>query len=204
MSVVWSDLCTDYLKLGAGAAVTAAPLLDSIGAAVQSAIERYTSRTLDAITYIEAYDGNDRPTLYLSHDPIQTVGAVSANGTALAVSTFVGGAASIYSTPPAYPPAEVVIHRNRSALVRTSGLTWPAGRSNIVITYAAGLDAGDGPPAALLQAGVEWIALLWKGRDRAGISSESAGGQTVTFTRDMPPFVKLIVNQFRRGYLPSV
>lgn len=192
-SVDWSGRCIDYLKLGAGASATAGPLLAALGDAVQSEIERHLSRTLDVATYTEAYDGNGQSTLYLLHDPITAVSAVSINGAALAVD----------STVATYPHSEIVVHRNRAAIVRTSGAPWTPGFSNILVTYSAGLGGVDGPPPAIVHAGVEWICLLWKSRDRSGIESESAGGQNVTFTRDMPPFVASVLDHFRRGYVPT-
>lgn len=191
-SVDWTNRTVNYLNLGAGASATAGPLLAALGDAVQSAMERELSRTFDAASYTEAYDGNGQSALYLIHDPIRTVTAVSLNGTALTVSSSVT----------TYPPSDVIVHRNRAALVRTTDV-WTPGYSNVLVTYTAGLSTADGPPLALVQAGVEWIALLWKSRDRNGIQSEASRGQTLTFTREIPPFVRDVINLFKRGYVPT-
>jgi predicted oxidoreductase len=181
-SVDWSGLAAAYLKLGAGAAGTSGELLASIGAAVQSAMELYLSRTLDVRTYTaETYNGNGQSALFLRHDPIQSVTAVTVDGTAI---------------------TDWVINGSASALVRPLDY-WPDGIGNVTVTYTAGLESPDGVPPALLQAGVSWIAVLWKDRDRAGINSESVAGQSVTFTRAMPAFVKMTLDMFKRGYVPT-
>lgn len=183
-SVDWSSACAEYLRLGAGAAGASGALLASIGGAVQGAMERYLSRTLDAVSYTETYDGNDRQTLYLRHDPVTAVSSLSIGGTAV-------------------PSTDYVIHAAGAALKLTGGL-FHAGTANIVVTYTAGLSGPNGPPPELVQAGVSWVAVIWKDRDRSGIQSESAGGQNVTFTREMPPITKMILDKWKRGYVPSV
>ena len=184
-SVNWSSACADYLRLGAGAAGTSGALLASIGGAVQGLMERYISRTFDAVTYTaEAYDGNDRQTLYLRHDPVTAVSSLTIGGTAV-------------------PSTDYVIHANGAAIKLLGGV-FHAGTANVLVTYTAGLSGPDGPPPELVQAGVSWVAVIWKDRDRSGISSESAGGQNVTFTREMPPITKIILDKWKRGYVPSV
>ena len=101
-------------------------------------------------------------------------------------------------TAPTYPPATVVI-TGGNALRYTDGNVFPLGSANVIVTYDAGFEI---PPPDLVQAGVSWIALLFKDRDRAGLGSEGGGGQSTAFTREMPPFVKSVLSKWVRWGKP--
>lgn len=186
-SIDWAGKAAEYLHLGADATAARGTLLASLGSAVQAEIERYCNRTLDVLSYTEVYDGNGMPRIYLRHDPVVSLTSVLLDGTALTV-----GAATTYPLP------DVTV-RGESCISRANGNVFPLG-STVVVTYDAGYAVA---PPEIVQAGVSWIALLFKERDRAGLSSENVGGQTTAFDRKMPPFVELVLNNFRRGYVPT-
>jgi hypothetical protein len=187
-TIDWAGRTAEYLKLGPDSSGTRGALLASLGASVQSAIERHIGRTLGLLDYAEAYDGNDKDTLLLRHDPIASVTSLSIWGNVLTVGDPLA---------PAFPPAQVEIEG--SYLVRTDGGTFPVGRRTVIAVYSAGYDP---VPEALVQAGVDWIAALFKDRDRIGLSSESVGGQSFGITHDIPKRVKETLDQWKRTYVP--
>jgi hypothetical protein len=187
-SINWAGEIAEYLKLGADATTTRGALLASLGDAVQGAMERYMGRTLSVMTHMEVYDGNDHSMLFLRNDPVLSVSSLSVNGAAVTVGSLIA---------PTYPPATVVIYG--SGLRYTTGNVFPAGFSNVRVTYSAGFDV---PPPDIVQAGVSWAAVLFKDRDRAGLASQGAGGQTTSFTREMPPFVKTVLDKWVRWGKP--
>lgn len=188
---------TAYLNLAPEQAGSArGDLFAALSAAVVGQAERYTSRTLDVRTYTgEAYDGNGRDVLFLRHDPVVRLSAVSVNGEAL----------TIESTPVYPPTAQVAIHRGDGAIVRLDGGSFPEGRRNVIVTYAAGLGEVEdgGPPSDLMQALVEWAGLLFRDRDRLGLASLAQSQTTTAYVRSIPPFVSRVLDNWRRGYVPS-
>lgn len=188
-SIDWAGKAAQYLHLGSDATATRGDLLAALGDAVQNAIENRICRTLDVRSYVEAYDGNGKAWLPLRWDPVQSVSTLTVNGSAVTVGSL---------TAPTYPPAACVV-QNRDSLILTDGSVFPLGFANVIATYSAGFDV---PPADLVQAGVSWIALLFKDRDRSGLSSENAGGQTNSFTHEMPPFVEAAVSRWVRWGRP--
>lgn len=187
-SIDWNAELVRYLKIGAAPGSELGALFASLGSAVQSAIEQYIGRKLEAVTYTETYDGKGKPLLFLRHDPVISVSALSVNGNVVVVGN---------PLVPTYPPADVVIYG--SGIRYTTGNVFTPGFSNIIVTYTAGFAI---PPDDIVQAGVSWAAVLFKDRDRSGIASEAAGGQTTTFTRDMPPFVKTALARWVRWDQP--
>ena len=185
MAIDWSTKLAAHLSLDAAATATWGELLAQIGRGVQGAIERTLSRKLEPADYIEAYDGRGLETLYLRNDPVISVSRVSVLGTDLTIGD---------PALPTYPPEQVIIE-DEVCLTRTDGLVFPKGPASTIVTYRAGYAV---PPPAVLEMGILWAALIFKNRDRAGISSQSMGSQTVTFTDEAPPFVKRGLVSFAR------
>lgn len=189
-SVDWNAQLAQYIRMGANPDLTAGPLLAALGSACQSAVEQEIGRTLDTKTYTEAYDGNDRRTLFLRHDPVVSLTSVSIYGTALTVA----------NTVPTYPPAIATIEPSRQGILLTGENTFTGGTQNVLVTYGAGLSDidTDQPPADLVFAITYWASLLFKGRDRVGENSRTVGDQLSTFTMTMPPDVRQMVAHYRR------
>lgn len=185
----WSSEIAQYLKLGADATSERGTLLAAIGGSVQAACERFMGRALELATYTEAYDGNDKSTIFLRHAPVKSVTTLTVNGAAVTVGSL---------TAPTYPQATVIIIPS-GGLRYTDGNYFPAGVGNVIVTYVAGFDT---MPEDIRQAVVSWSALLFKDRDRSGLSSEGVGGQSTSFTRDMPPFVRDVLVKWQRWGRP--
>lgn len=164
-------------------------LLDAIGDAVQSAIEEEVGRGLASSSFVEGYDGNDRSTLYLRHDPVTAVSSVTRNGESLTVGS---------SAAATYPPKQVVWEadvQRLGALRLTDGSVWDRGSMNIVVSYTAGYAT---PPAALVRAGVIWSAYLFTNGRFPGT------GKTTNAANldERPKVVSALIAPFRRSITP--
>lgn len=196
----WSQPIADYLALKESEVEKVGGLLSTLGSSIQSAIEREIARTFDNVDYCERYDGNDRSVLYLEHDPIVSLTSVSLFGNPLTVET---STAFDPAAPPTYPPAQCVIRNGAQALRLTDGTVFSCGRQNVIVVYKAGLtDATGAPPAALVQAGVYWAGLLFKERNRLGISTETVNQQIASFSNEVPADVDRMITAWRRVWLP--
>ena len=163
----WSSKISAYLNLGAKETTERGALLASIGESVQAAIEKRIGRTFEPAAYVDTVDGNGRRMLYLPHDPIIAVTAVTVDSTALDLTLFVV--------------------RDKAGLVLKDGAVWSEGVGNIVVTYTAGYEL---PPVDLVQAGVRWAAGIFRHRDRIGQASTGIAGQSTSFTEEMPAWME--------------
>ena len=187
-SLDWVNPPIKYLNLGTGAAATLGDLLAMLGDSVQARIETMMCRTFGVEDYVEVRVGNGKSVLYLEHDPVRTLTSVVMDNVPVT-----SGLSTVYPIP------RCVIHGNSAAIRLTDGSTF---EGQVIVTYSAGLAEDGVPPADLVGAGVLWIAQLFKDRDRAGISTVTAGGQTMTVDRKVPPFVADAIAQHRRLVLP--
>lgn len=177
-TIDWSTKLAQYLNLAPESTATRGSLLSALGNAVQSEVERQIGRTLTETEFVEEYDGDGKSHLILRNDPITKLTDVSVNGAPLDLSN--------------------VAFRQQHILL-TDGTVFPWGTNNVVVSYSAGFRV---PPPDLVHACVEWAGMLFKDRDRLGLTSTSAGGQNVSYTRDVPPFVKLACSKWTRWGLP--
>lgn len=186
MAIDWSSKLAAHLSLDASAQSQWGGLLAEIGRGVQSAIERNISRHLEPQDHLEVYNGRGLDFVYLRWDPVITV--YSVNLYATEALTFGSDAV------PVWPMPQVVLE-NEVMLSRVDGNTFPNLPGSLSVHYRAGYRV---PPPALLTAGVLWGAVIFKNRDRSGISSQSMGTQSVTFTDAPPAFVKSTLQEWAR------
>lgn len=175
-SLDWSSQIAAYLNLGTDTLGTRGALLAAIGSAVQAAVEARIGRRFEAQNYSETYDGNGRRTLYLRWDPVVSVTTVTINS----------GVWTDYVV-------------RDGAITLKYGSVFSEGIGNVEIDYRAGYET---PPDALVQAVVYWSAAIFKDRDRIGISSSGAGGQSTSYTRDIPAFAEKLIAPFVRWDKP--
>lgn len=168
-------------------------LLTVIGTALQGIVEKTISRRIGVYDYTEAYDGNDRDTLFLLNDPLVSVSAVSLNGTAF--TTIEDPEAA-----PTYPPPTIVLNAERNGIVRTDGALFSAGVRNVIVSYSAGIDPTLND--SIIEAIAFWGATLYKRKDQLGISSTNVMGMQTTFVNDAPAIVKAAIDPFRRTFVP--
>lgn len=192
---------TSYLTIGAAPAAALGSLLSDLGSQCQAAVEREIGRTFDNIQYCEAYDGNDRPILYLRHDPIVSISSVSISGTALTVQ-----ASPTFNplVPPSWPLPQVIVQGGAPAIRLTDGTTFWGDIQNIIVVYTAGLtDPSTGsPPPDLVRAVVQWAGFLFKQRDRLGWKSQTVGDQMVTFDENIPTDIVAMIARWKRVLIP--
>lgn len=177
-SIDWSSQIAAYLNLGSDTLGTRGALLAAIGSAVQAAVEARIGRRFEAQDYSETYDGNGRRTLYLRWDPVVSVTSVTIDSGLWASTSYVV---------------------RDGAVTLKNGSWFPCGIGNVEIDYRAGYTT---PPDALVQAVVYWSAAIFKDRDRIGISSSGAGGQSTSYTRDIPAFAEKLIAPFVRWDKP--
>jgi len=186
-SIDWSTKISAYLNLGADATKERGAILASIGSGVQDAIERRIGRHLDVQMHTDVLDGTGKTVLSLPWDPVVSVTSVSVNGSSLTVSS---------PNTNSYPPTTIIV-RDFCTLVRTDGEVFPEGVANVIVVYSAGFSV---PPDAIVTAGVQWGAAIFRDRDRVGIASTGVAGQTTSFTRELPGYVERAVAAYTRWW----
>jgi hypothetical protein len=160
-------------------------LISSIAGSVLGVMEARLGRRLSVHDYVEAYDGNDRRTLYLRNDPVVEVVSITRDGAPVR-----------FDAAPSYPPPTVSL-LDGMALMLNDGSTWSEGLSNIVVSYKAGWAA---PPVDLIDAGCLWtVEQFQTGRrfptapDRnASLNDRGVG---------IPPYVAMAIETHKRDAL---
>lgn len=194
-AIDWSGQLSQYLHMATPDA-SAAGAFAVIGAGCQAAVERSIGRTFDVKTYTEAYDGNGRRMLFLRHDPVVAITSVSINGEAAL--SIVDPAA------PAYPAKVAAVEPTGQGILLTDGSVFSTGTQNVIVSYRAGLTATEEatPPADLVFAVTYWAGMIFKDRDRLGMSSITTGQQTTAYTRIVPPAILSMISAWRRTLIP--
>ncbi len=202
-SVDWNAQITQYLNLGVESLPTPTTppsrgtLLAALGSACQSAVERRIGRTFDVQTYTEIRDGNGRNALFLNWDPIVSVTSLTIDGSAVVVGNP--------QLPPTWPLARVIASPTLDALRFTGGGCFSCGIGNVVIGYSAGLANPNvgAPPDELVFAVVYAASMLFRDRDRIGLSTVTVQEQVTSFFRKLPDEVALMLTQWRRPWKPT-
>lgn len=142
--------------------------------ACSAAIAQYVSRTLLSSTFTKRLDGTGTKVLMVPDYPISSIASLAVDGLAV--------------------PANAYVFSN-DTIVHQTGV-FERGIANVEITYTAGYAA---IPDDIKQACIELVCYRYKERSRIGEVSKSMGGQTVSFLqKDLPNFVKMILDPYRR------
>lgn len=195
-SIDWNGRITSYLQKTGVVPAGAAEIIASLGSACQAAVERQIGRTLSTQSYTELYSGTGKNVLFLRHDPIVSVQSVKMAGTDLTI---------VDPNALTYPPNQVAINGTGDGLILTNGDVWnDSSPMAVLVTYRAGLADvfSDQPPDDLAFAVTYWASRFFRGRDRVGESSQTIGQQTTTFSQDIPPDVKRIIDNYKRPFVP--
>ena len=180
-----TDLGTvkDWLGLTSKASSDDA-VLEILIAGVSAALESWLGRTFEATAYSETRNGTGKTEIMVKQYPIISVASVTVNGNAIAARTSPCGSGWV----------------NDDDTIYLSGSCFHRGIQNIVLSYSAGYAT---IPDDLAQATTEFVAFLYRERDRIGLSSKSQGaGETTAYLKDMPPHLKLRFQQFARTVVP--
>ena len=133
--------------------------------------------------YRDVFAGNGSTIQLLRQTPVRTVNVVEVDGVRIprATSPTSGGFLS------------------DTLAVHLRGYRFTRGIQNVAVRYSAGYAAGHPSLAALAQAAIELVALVFKTKDRVGIASETIGSmQTVSYVQQaMPSRTRALCGSFR-------
>lgn len=156
-------------------------LLTRLTLAASELIERSCQRVFGQTTYTETRNGTGGRFMVLNNRPVTAVSSLTINGITIPQST-------------SFTTDGWVIESPWKVTLRGYTYRFDEGVQNVQITYTAGFAT---VPADLSQACCLMVGLLYKERDRMGISSKSVGGENISFTRDdMPPSVLQTVRNY--------
>ncbi len=155
-------------------------LLLRLIAAASSYVETWCSRSFDLMDYVEPRDGNGLTRMTPLVSPVATVTAVVIDGVSIPAATTAIGSGFFMA--------------GKSLHLR--GYVFRRGDMNVLLSYSAGYLE---PPADIQQAVIELVAMRYRERDRVGLSSVNAAGETTAFiTRDMPASVLTLLGQYKQ------
>lgn len=137
-------------------------------------IERYCRRIFTQTNYIERFNGNNSKFYFLNNSPIQSISEVLVSGVSKEV---------------------IAINKNQ---VLING-NFERGILNCSVSYIAGYDT---IPSDIEQACIELVGMKYKQLENINISSISNGqmGTTKYIVGEMPDFVKVVLDQYKRVY----
>lgn len=165
-----------WLSLPAGNADEA--LLTRLLSAASDFAETYCNRQFSVTDYVEVRDGNGQARLSPFQYPITAIAGVTICDQAIPALSGTGGGYFL---------------AGRSIVLR--GYVFDRGTANVVLNYSAGFDV---IPDAVQQAVIELVAMRYRERDRIGLSSQHAAGETTSYSlKDMPASAATLLAQYR-------
>lgn len=178
MSLVALSEVEAWLQLSSGNSDEA--LLTRLINAASAFVETWCSRTFTATAYVEPRNGNGQTRVTPNSGPLIAVSSVLIDGTSIPA-TSVGATTNGFFVV------------GKSIYLR--GYAFNRGEMNVVLSYTAGFAT---IPADVQQAVIELVAMRYRERDRIGMSSVNAGGETTSYViKDMPPSVATLLTQYR-------
>lgn len=155
-------------------------LLTALIESASARIERDCSRTFDLTQYSEIHDGDGSRRLTVRNSPLVSVSSLIINGRTIPQSTAFNADGWVVASP--------------WGLSLRGQYRFEFGVQNVVITYSAGYPS---IPDDLSQACAAMVSLLYKERDRLGLTSKSVGGESISYTTDMPEYVRRVIDSYR-------
>jgi hypothetical protein len=154
-------------------------LLTRLNTAVSGAVIAYLSRDILRLSYSQTFNGHGGDRWMFPQFPVVAVSSLSIDGVSIAASSSVGASGFVFDEETLY----------------LRGYRFCKGVQNIIVAYTAGYTT---TPVEIEQACIDWIALLYKGRDRIGQTSKVMAGEQVNYiTGPMPKACELILQQWR-------
>lgn len=158
---------------------TSDALLTRLISAVSAWVQTYIGRQIASQNYTEVRNGSGGEQLFFANYPVTAVSAVTVDGVAIPPQPSFGQAGYSFT----------------GKLLTLTGYKFNRGLANVALTYTAGYAA---TPLDLEQATIELIALAFKERAHIGEDSAVFQGQTVTFSKIVPPHTKDVLDKWRR------
>ena len=168
-----------YLGLAPGN--TDEALLARLITAVSDAASRHCGRDWGSADHVETRDGTGGKRLMLRNTPVTGIGSVLIDGQPI----------------PASPGSPSPGYLASADAVTLIGWRFRRGLANVRVSYTAGFAS---VPPALAEAAIEWVAAIYREKDRIGRSSETVGpGATTAYlVKDLPPRVATLLDAYRR------
>lgn len=155
-------------------------LLARLVVACSDAVASYLNRDLGITAYSETFDGAGGNSKLMPNYPIRSVQSVRVNGQEIPPRPAFGSPGYVFN----------------EYAITLEGYSFARGVANVSVQYQAGYDA---PPPDIEQACVEWIADRYAQRDRIGLASKGAGGETTAFSlAEMPKAVRIVLDQRKK------
>lgn len=181
-----TDLATCKAWLGIPSGTTTSDaILNNLIAAVSGQAASYCNRNFGSASYTETYDGNGMSRQWLNQRPVSAVSSVMVNGVARTQrpANDVGGCGWTFNKNEIY----------------LAGMVFNRGYQNVTIAYTAGYVISESLTPDLWQACTEWVALLYKGKDRIGKSSEAIATNSTTFlVKELPIAIKGVLDRYKQ------
>lgn len=154
-------------------------LLAVIVAAVNTWVPNWLNRSLDSLQRSDVLDGNGSRVLMTPEWPITAVASLAVDGVNLPASSSIITAG----------------YRFHNRVIMLNDYRFTRGVGNVEITYTAGYQS---VPADLASAATELALLMFRDRDRVGLTSKSVAGEVIgLFNGEMPARVKSILQPYK-------
>lgn len=156
-------------------------LISRLITSVSNFIGAWLNRNLTSASYSEAYDGGGSTRLMLINYPVTAVASLVIDNIVVPASTD--------------PLVSGYVFDQWGIQLRGSN-TFQSGKENVLVTYTGGYIQ---LPVEIEQACIELVSLRYAERRRPGISSQSIGGENVTY-RDvaLTDSISTLLLQYKR------
>ena len=158
-------------------------LLSRLVSSASDFIQSWLNRQIAAQQYTDTWDGHGEKRASTSAYPIKAVASVVIDGVSIPQSTA--------PTVPGW-----VASKTQIALI---GYRFTDGVQNCTATYTAGFAV---TPNEIEQACIELVGLRYKNRDRIGLNSKGANGETTSYSQvDLSGAITDTLNQYRKVHM---
>jgi len=156
-------------------------LLTRLITSVSTFIRTWLNRQLDSAVYTESYDGLGGTRLSVANHPITAVASVTIDNLVVPLSTS---------------PTVAGFTFDAYGILLRQGYRFVRGQANVSVVYTAGYAT---IPEEIEQAAVELVTLRYVERRRPGVSSQSVGGENLSYRDvDMTDSIKTLLRQYKK------
>ena len=146
-------------------------------------IQAWLNRTFASASYTDTWDGKNTARQSFSAYPVSAVSSVTIDGVSIPASTWPGVPGYVFS-------------KTSLALI---GYSFTPGMQNCSATYTAGYAS---IPTEIEQACIELVGLRYRNKDRIGLNSKGANGESVAFAQiDLSGSVTDTLQQYKKVHM---
>jgi hypothetical protein len=173
-----------FLALGTSVGAADDPLLSRLITAVSQYIETACNRTFAAASYTETRNGNRGRAMAFRQTPVTAVAS-------LVIDTV---------TIPARPNSLSFGYSFDENVLYLDGFSFGSGKQSVVLSYTAGYAS---IPYDLEQAAIMLTSLVYRGRDRIGVTGKGIGPEHISYlVGKIPADVCATIDQYSRVLAP--